>query len=367
MSHERLVRLGLLAVAPLVAAAPAHAATAVTRTGGDLRVTAAAGQANRILVRRIGQLHIVTDTGDTVAAGPGCTAIGPNTAHCAALPNDHVRVASLDLDDAITAGGVIYGHYDGGDGADTINADATTLGARLAGGPGDDSLWGGQAGDVLDGGPGGDVIHGSGGRDVADYSARTARVVVNIDGVANDGESGEQDNVTATTEDITGGAANDSLRGTAGSNILRGNGGTDSLYALEGDDFLIGGDGRDTSLGGDGNDRYLEPAAADGADRLYGGAGVDLIDYSARTAAVTVTLNSAPGDGAPGEGDNARAEHVIGGAGADQLTGDGGPNQLSGGAGDDTLTGLGGLDQLDGGAGFDICSDLLDTKIGCEA
>ena len=127
MSHERLLRLGLLAVAPLVAAAPAHAATTVSRTGGDLRVTAAAGQANRILVRRVGLLHIVTDTGDSVAPGVGCVAAGANTAHCPALPNDHVLVASLDLDDSITAGGAIYGHYDGGSGADTINADPTTL------------------------------------------------------------------------------------------------------------------------------------------------------------------------------------------------------------------------------------------------
>ena len=359
MSHERLLRLGLFAVAPFVAAAPAHAATTVSRPGGDVRVSAAAGQANRIVVRRVGQLHIVTDFGDTVAAAPGsgCVAVGPNTVHCPALPNDGVMVASLDLDDTITAGGVIYGHYDGGSGADTINADATTLAARLDGGPGDDSLWGGQAGDVLDGGPGADVIHGGGGRDRADYSARSAGVKVTIDGVADDGEVGEQDNVTAATEDITGGSGNDSLSGNAGSNILRGLGGNDSLYGREGDDVFIGGDGDDRQLGHDGNDRFLSEAGADGRDRIAGHGGLDHVDYSARTTAVSVDLDSLADDGAPGEGDLiwGDIETLSGGAGADRLTGNGAANRLFGGAGDDALVGLAGPDILDGGAGFDSC------------
>src|SRR2546423_789135 len=46
-------------------------------------------------------------------------------------------------------------------------------------------------------------------------------------------------------------------------------------------------------------------------------------------------------------------ENLIGGSGADRLTGDGNANVLCGGAGNDTLSGSGGNDILVGGAGAD--------------
>ena len=62
---------------------------------------------------------------------------------------------------------------------------------------------------------------------------------------------------------------------------------------------------------------------------------------------------------------------IIGGNGADTLTGDGNPNRLEGGFGADTLSGLGGADTLIGGPGNDIIAggdgfDLLNGGPGAD-
>src|SRR5213075_615176 len=95
----------------------------------------------------------------------------------------------------------------GGSGDDTLigSADANVL----SGGFGDDTLDGGAGADVLNGGPG--------TADLADYSGRAAAnpVTVTLDGVANDGGSGENDNVGTDVENIDGGAGDDTLIGSS--------------------------------------------------------------------------------------------------------------------------------------------------------
>ena len=54
------------------------------------------------------------------------------------------------------------------------------------------------------------------------YASRTAAVTVSLDGTANDGESGENDNVGADVESITGGKGNDTLTGNDLANQLSG-------------------------------------------------------------------------------------------------------------------------------------------------
>jgi hypothetical protein len=125
------------------------------------------------------------------------------------------------------------------------------------------------------------------------------------------------------------------LEGGSGADTLRGGDAGDQLWGGSGDDVLDGGLGADFFSGSDGRDR---------------------VDYSSRTAAVTVNPGSWGGDGQAGEGDNVwwSVEDVTGGSGNDVLTGTSGPNTISGGPGNDTVNGSGGDDSLDGGAGRDV-------------
>lgn len=96
-----------------------------------------------------------------------------------------------------------------------------------------------------------------------------------------------------------------------------------------------------------------------------GGPDADTVTYAVRTGAVTVTLDGTANDGLVGEGDNVQGsvENIIGGFGADTLTGNGSSNVLIGGPGNDSLFGKlgadtflmrdGSADTADGGQGTD--------------
>jgi Ca2+-binding RTX toxin-like protein len=102
--------------------------------------------------------------------------------------------------------------------------------------------------------------------------------------------------------------------------------------------------------GGTGNDVL---AGGGGPDVLDGGPGRDVVTYSERADGVVVSLAGGGPDGAPGEGDDVQAEHVVGTAGVDVLAGSAASERLEGRAGNDTLTGGGGNDTLIGGSGDD--------------
>ena len=276
---------------------------------------------------------------------------------------------------------------DGADGADDVRGEA---GADvLMGGPGVDSLRGGSGSDDHQGGP---------GADVADYSERTSRVAVDLDGVADDGETGENDSLTEV-EGARGGAGNDSLTGDGGSNRLFGGGGGDSIAGLGGGDTLLGGAQDDTMTGGDDGDLVSGeeggdvlrgdggPDAVQGGpdnDSLDGGAASDTIDGAAGTDTATYATRSEPlvvdADGAaddgsaadeggrgPGERDDVTAatENLFGGTGGDRLTGSDARNIIRGGFGDDTLDGGKGADDLYGDSGRDAVdySNRSDTRV----
>jgi Ca2+-binding RTX toxin-like protein len=74
-----------------------------------------------------------------------------------------------------------------------------------------------------------------------------------LDGVANDGQSGEGDKRPQRREHHRR-IRNDTLTGNAGPNILRGLAGNDQHFGLAGNDTLIGSDGTDTAAGGAGTD-----------------------------------------------------------------------------------------------------------------
>lgn len=140
--------------------------------------------------------------------------------------------------------------------------------------------------------------------------------------------------------------------GTSGNNTINGGNAADDIYGLEGNDSLNGGGGSDALFGGDGNDTLIGGTGA--ADSLYGGAGIDVANYSASNAAVNVNLSTGVGSGGHAAGDVlAEIENLVGSTYADTLTGDGGANAIDGGAGNDVMAGGGGADTLIGGAGTD--------------
>jgi Ca2+-binding RTX toxin-like protein len=205
--------------------------------------------------------------------------------------------ASGDADDDTLTGADAVDSLDGGAGNDA-----------LSGGAGGDSLTGGDGGDVISGGGGGDSISGGAGRDSltpglgadgvqggdgvdkAVYAERLAAVAVTLDDQANDGESGELDNVRADVEDVVGGRGNDQLTGSAAANVLEGRGGNDGLAGAGGRDALDGGEGDDALSARDGIEESLQCGA--GTDSAVG----DQIDALSDCEASSLTTD-ADGDG----------------------------------------------------------------------
>jgi Ca2+-binding RTX toxin-like protein len=123
----------------------------------------------------------------------------------------------------------------GGDGSDILsgNASANELfgfsgNDVLNCGWGDDYLSGSDGDDKLDGGVGADIMNGGPDSDWADYSSRTAPLVIDLGGLArSDGEAGEHDTVAGDVENLQGGSGNDLLTGSDLDNIIRTGGGDD--------------------------------------------------------------------------------------------------------------------------------------------
>ena len=161
--------------------------------------------------------------------------------------------------------------------------------------------------------------------------------------------------------------------GEDGNDRLGGGDGFDLVDGGAGDDQLNGDSGgTDTLLGKDGNDALVANQFTSSADRFDGGAGTDVGDYSARTAAVslkvTVGTTGSNDDGAAGESDGLESvETLIGGSAADVLefrsvtrSSPPGTRTIMGNAGADTLRAIGAVrTSMDGGLGQDTVSGGL--------
>ena len=300
--------------------------------------------------------------------------------------NDLVTYKNRTGDLTIDADGVAD---DGGPSSEDDNVGTTV--EHIHGGSGDDSLTGNASNNVLNGWTGADVLFGGDGTaDVASYEGRGADLVLTLDGATNDGDpaanagAGEGDRIRFSIENVWGGRGDDDITGNSfffnmsgsstGINELRGGWGDDDLDGegqndiLRGNGFtelvlssdadrLDGGDGNDTLQGDTRNAVFLDPEP----DDLIGGAGTDVVDYSERTANLTIDIPEPPpspfilpaaDDGQSGEGDRvySSVENVDGGAGSDAITGSNAANVLSGGSdGSDALNGAGADDTLNGG------------------
>ncbi len=196
---------------------------------------------------------------------------------------------------------------------------------RFIGSANNDSVVGGAGADNLNGGAGiGDRIS---------YQDSSVGVTINLQVGTGVGGTAQGD-VVINFEGVIGSEFGDSLIGSSGDNILEGRLGDDSLQGADGADLLKGGDGIDT---------------------LNGGAGVDTADFSDKTASVVVALNGASivtaSVGSVAEDTLLNFENLIGGNGADRLTGDALANRIEGGSGADIVNGGAGIDTLIGGDG----------------
>jgi len=168
---------------------------------------------------------------------------------------------------------------DGGDGND-----------KLDGGLGNDTVLGGNGDDAVDGDgyedPGSDVIDGGAGYDYfegwgqPEQLQRQPTVTLTLDGAANDGRPGENDNVTNVEDfqmyvvgSFTGSDGPDTFviynPGNSGPSTLIGRGGDDELVGHDFDDTVDGGAGNDKVEGGLGNDTVT---GGPGRDTIYGDA-----------------------------------------------------------------------------------------------
>ena len=165
-----------------------------------------------------------------------------------------------------------------------------------------------------------------------------------------------------------GGGGDDYLDGSVNGDQLFGDDGIDYLFGYEGNDTLDGGAGTDYITDGPGNDTVTggpgddSLTAGTGTDVVSGGDGNDTIDYSARTAPVTITLDGVAGSGEAGENDTIAAdvENAVGGSGGDRIVGNASDNYLTGNEGNDTIVGGGGSDTIQSGPG----DDTIDTRDG---
>jgi len=298
------------------------------------------------------------------------------------------------------------------DGATGENENVPVDIENLAGGSGSDTLtgntvvnalWGNDGNDTLVGAGGTDTFAGGNGTDTVSYADHATAVTASLDGAANDGSAGENENIPADVENLTGGSANDTLIGNTFTNSFSGGGGVDTVsYA----DHLLpvtvtidgtANDGQsgefdnvatdvENLIGGSGNDSLTGSSAANvfdggtGADVLKGLGGIDTVTYASRTQPLVVTIDNKANDGEVGELDNVFTdiENLIGGSGADKLTGSKAANALTGGKGADTIVGGSGNDTiyardkvkdtlLDGGLGTDSAQvDKTDVKKNIE-
>ena len=148
-----------------------------------------------------------------------------------------------------------------------------------------------------------------------------------MDGVFDDGEVGESDNVGADIENAVGGAGDNVITGSGSANDLTGGVGNDIIDGAGGDDALNGGLGTDRLTGGAGNDDVF---GDDGDDTVLEGAGNDNV--------------------LGGTGARRRHARLLRRHRRRRLEARGHGPQVTGGAGSDTISGF---ENLTGGSGAD--------------
>jgi len=224
------------------------------------------------------------------------TVTGTNSAETITINrNSSARITVTGVTATFAAGSVARIVVNAQGGSDTI----TITGAVGSNVP--STINAGEGNDLIATGLGDDVIFGQGGFDTVNYSARTAKVTVSLDGAQNDGETqnGETDNVN--TEEVLGGSGNDVFTGNDSANYFTGGAGNDQIAAGGGSDELVGNTGNDALFGEGGDDALY--AKNNDVDTVNGGTGptapdadlaeIDGVDVSSGAAAASFARRAA--------------------------------------------------------------------------
>jgi Ca2+-binding RTX toxin-like protein len=191
-------------------------------------------------------LSISLFDGDDYLNTAGLTAVGSFTPENSNIEHDNEYAARVELmgGDDTFIGGPLSERVEDGLGADYVSSGAgldflqqptdTTNPAA------DDN------GDTLDAGTGQDSR--------VSYFGTAVGVSVTLDGAANDGAPGEQDNVAPQTGRVDGTDFADTLTGNSFGQVLEGADGNDVVDGMGGDDLVVGNEGDDTLTGGTGSD-----------------------------------------------------------------------------------------------------------------
>lgn len=222
-------------------------------------------------------------------------------------------------------------------------------------GDGDDETDGGDntgttpppTGVVRTGTPQPDVLVGSAGDDniVAFGDADVIIADAGADAISA-GDGDDFVNAGAGRDVIFAGGGSDQVFAGDGADIVYGDAGNDRIFGDQGNDLINAGAGDDTVFGGAGND-LLVAEIGDGNDVYFGddsegGTGIDTLDLSAATVAVTVNLGAGPllnGSVFSAQTGNDTiwgVENVNTGSGNDVITASNAVNVINGGAGNDT-------------------------------
>ncbi|HEV2812023.1 MAG TPA: thrombospondin type 3 repeat-containing protein [Solirubrobacteraceae bacterium] len=310
-------RSGLLAIALALCFAPsAFAAATVSVSGTTLTINGSSGNDTMRVVyspvdRGLDEYGVMDFPG--IVAGAGCTQVAEDV-YCGAAGLTNVNVNLGDGDDVVLAGSCLRS---GQPANEVWNVQA---------GPGNDDvdMWTPEHGGTND------VYNGDSGTDFVNYSHRAQAMTIDLaagTATTTGNPSGEGTDTLQGVENATAGLGADTVNGTAGPNRLRGgvfrgpsavcsrDAAVDTINAGEGDDHLIG---------------------AKGNDNLNGDGGSDTVSYEERTGtsngnpvAVNLATNSG-GSPAFNEIDVLDSiENIVGSAGGDNLTGDGGPNHIT--------------------------------------
>lgn len=142
-----------------------------------------------------------------------------------------------------------------------ISNNVTYTSATLAGGSGNDTLIGGKGNDLLSGNDGNDNLTGNAGADVhtggsgsdaSNYGTRTDNLTITMGSGANDGASGEGDDVQ--TEELYTGSGNDTITGSSNDDFIHSGAGADSVLGGGGNDIITSSTGKDSIYGQNGDD-----------------------------------------------------------------------------------------------------------------
>ena len=390
----RMVGVAAVMGAAALAGAPSALAAEVSAASANPSshvYVAAPGETNNLRITSDGNTLLLDDDVMVTDNSPFCAQEGQNVRCNRRNSAGDIQIFSIEMtlgdrDDSTTMmpGLATFTRQNGGTGNDTLRG--SSVSGRLDGEEGDDVLVGGPPnpggeatymgeGGRMVGGPGADRFESNNRNDSVDYGGRTAPLSLTLDGIADDGEAGEGDNILPGIDGVLGGRGNDRIIGSPGEEDLFADTGDDLVEGLGGDDYLEGGRGDDALRGGDGSDELYDPA---GRDDLSGGGGIDRLSLGDDFEPVSserivrdqsVTLDDVANDGGAGEGDNVRSdvEDVSTGTGNDTILGNGAINFLSGSDGNDTLTGGAGGDSLAGNRGDDTLNarDGFADRVDC--